>query len=111
MPTWLSSPGPVLLHRFVRKSKYDPLVDKVELLEANQQYANIQHPDGRESTVSFRDLAPCGNNEDISSTEEPERANIENALPSSDDNPERDTVRELVYTPSTTTFFNQSEGK
>ena len=112
LPTWLSSPGPVLLRRFVRKSKYDPLVDEVELFEANPQYANIRHPDGRESTVSLRDLAPCGNNEDISSsTEEPERANIENTSPSSDDNPERETVREPGYTPSTTipSLANQKE--
>ena len=112
LPTWLSSPGPVLLRRFVRKSKYDPLVDEVELLEANPPYANIRHPDGRDSTVSLRDLAPCGNNEDISSsTEEPERANIENTSPSSDDNPERETVSEPVYTPSTTipSLANQKE--
>ena len=112
MPTWLSSPGPVLLRRLVCKLKYDPLVDEIELLEANPQYANIRHPDGRDSSVSLRDLAPCGDNEDISSsTEEPERANIENTLPSSDDNPERETAREPVYTPSTTipSLANQKE--
>lgn len=35
LPTWLSTPGPVLLRRRVRASKYEPLVDEVELLEAN----------------------------------------------------------------------------
>ena len=60
--TWFSNPGSVLLKRYVRQSKYDPLVDEVELLEANPNYAPIRHPDGRESTVSLRDLAPFGEN-------------------------------------------------
>ena len=30
VPSWLNSPGPVLLRRFVRTSKNDPLVDQVE---------------------------------------------------------------------------------
>ena len=51
-PTWLSNPGPVLLKRHARHSKYDPLVDEVELLEANPKYAHIRHSNGRESTVS-----------------------------------------------------------
>jgi transposase InsO family protein len=60
LPTWLSNPGIVLLRRFVRHSKQEPLVDEVELLEANPQYAFIRYPDGRESTVSIKDLAPRG---------------------------------------------------
>ena len=59
LPTWLMSPGPVFLRRFVRHNKNDPLVDEVELLEANPTYAHIKYPDGRESSVSLRDLAPC----------------------------------------------------
>ncbi|XP_078487046.1 uncharacterized protein LOC144745128 [Ciona intestinalis] len=58
MPTWLLSPGQVLLRRYVR-SKGDPLCEQVELLNANNSYANIRHNDGRESTVSTSDLAPC----------------------------------------------------
>ena len=58
VPTWLSQPGPVLLKRHVRHSKYEPLVDRVHLLEANPQYAHIRFPNGRESTVSLRHLAP-----------------------------------------------------
>ncbi|XP_042232861.1 uncharacterized protein LOC121873374 [Homarus americanus] len=54
-----SCQGPVFLRRFVRSSKGDPLVDEVELLEANPTYAHIKYPDGRESSVSLRDLAPC----------------------------------------------------
>ena len=53
MPTWLSVPGPVLLKRHIRTSKTDPLVDEVQLLQANPQYAHIQHADVREATVSI----------------------------------------------------------
>ena len=59
LPSWLLSPGPVMLRRFVRKSKNDPLVDQVELTDANPTYARVKYMDGRESTVSLRDLAPC----------------------------------------------------
>ena len=58
LPSWMS-PGPVLLRRFVRTNAESPLVDPVELLDANPTYAHIRYPDGRESTVSLRDLAPC----------------------------------------------------
>ena len=47
------------MKRHVRQ-KYDPLVDEVELLEANPQYAHVRLPDGRETTVSIRHLAPRG---------------------------------------------------
>ena len=58
LPSWLVQPGPVLLRRFVR-NKNDPYVDEVELLEANSNFAQVRFPDGRESTVSVSDLAPC----------------------------------------------------
>ena len=35
-------------------------MDEVELIEANPQYAFIKRPDGTETTVSIKDLAPCG---------------------------------------------------
>ncbi len=60
IPTWLITPGTVLMKRHVRNSKYDPLVEEVELIESNPEYAYVRHPDGRESTVSLRHLAPCG---------------------------------------------------
>ena len=60
IPTWLATPGPVLLRRFVRQSKSEPLVDEVELVEANPHYAHIKFPNGQEDTVSIRDLAPIG---------------------------------------------------
>ena len=55
LPTWLSTPGPVLLRCHVRASKYKPLVDKVVLLEANPQYAHIRFINDCESTVSVTD--------------------------------------------------------
>ena len=58
LPTWHSHPGPVFLKRDVWLTKYDPLVDKVELIEANPFYAHIWHKDSSQSTVSFWDLAP-----------------------------------------------------
>lgn len=61
LPSWLTVPGPVFLKRHARSSKYDALVDEVELIDANPNYAHIKHSDGTESTVSLRDLAPLGN--------------------------------------------------
>ena len=58
LPSWLS-PGPVLLRKFVRSSKTDDLVEEVELTHPNPTYAHIRYKDGRESTVSLTDLAPC----------------------------------------------------
>ncbi|KFD63456.1 hypothetical protein M514_10596 [Trichuris suis] len=60
LPAWLWHPGPALLKKHVRSSKMDPLVEEVELLETNLQYAYVRLPDGRESTVSLRHLAPAG---------------------------------------------------
>ena len=49
---------PFLLKRHVRSNKADPLVDEVELLQANPHYAFVRYPDGRETTVSTKHLAP-----------------------------------------------------
>ncbi|KAK3887814.1 hypothetical protein Pcinc_008093 [Petrolisthes cinctipes] len=46
-----NSPGPVLLHKFVRTHKSD-------FVSATPHYATILYPDGRESKVSTNDLAP-----------------------------------------------------
>ena len=37
-----------------------PLVEEVELVSSNPQYALIKFSNGREDTVSVRDLAPVG---------------------------------------------------
>ena len=71
LPVWLTTPGPVLLRNFRRTSKYDPIVQQVDLIDANPQYAFIKYPDGRQSTVSLRDLAPLSSGEletDVSET-------------------------------------------
>ena len=61
LPNWLIQPGPVLLRRFVR-NKHDPLVDEVELLDANPRFANVRLRSGNEVTVSVSDLAFCLSN-------------------------------------------------
>ena len=58
IPSWLTNPGRVLIKNFNRQSKFDPLVEEVELVEANPEYAHIRYPSGRESTISLRHLAP-----------------------------------------------------
>ena len=35
-----------------------PLVDELELIEANPSYVHIQHKNGSQSTISLQDLAP-----------------------------------------------------
>jgi len=58
LPSWLLTPGAVLLRRHVRY-KGDPFCDPVELelVEGNPAYSVVRLPDGRENTVST-DLAP-----------------------------------------------------
>ena len=56
-PGWLSTPGQVLLKKHFRKSKYNPLIEEVKLIETNSQYAHIRYPNGKETTVSVRHLA------------------------------------------------------
>ena len=34
-------------------------MDQLELLESNPRYAHIRYPDGRERTVSLRNIAPA----------------------------------------------------
>lgn len=60
LPTWLSTPGPILMKNHNRGNKYEPLVQEVELIEANPEYAHVRLPDGRETSVSLRHLAPRG---------------------------------------------------
>lgn len=60
LPTWLTQPGPVLMKNHLWHTKYDPIVQEVELIEANPDYAYVKFPDGRESSVPVRHLAPKG---------------------------------------------------
>ena len=48
------------MKRPVRQNKYEPMVDKVELIDTNPEYAHVRLPDGRETTVLVRHLAPTG---------------------------------------------------
>ena len=63
MPSWLLNPGRVLLKKHVRTSKYEPLVEEVDLVETNPNFATVRNSNGRESTVSLRHLAPLGTGE------------------------------------------------
>ena len=65
LPSWLTTSGNVMLRRYVRHTKNDPLVDEVELTDVNPTYAHIRYPDGRESTVSLKDLSPCPSSPDL----------------------------------------------
>ena len=71
IPSWLAEPGPVYVKRHVRHSKFDPLVEKVYVLQANPHYAHIRYPDRRETTVSTKHLAPYGHVEAPNSTQVP----------------------------------------
>ena len=56
LPSWVK-PGPVFVKHHCR-NKTDLLVEEADLLEANPQYAHVRLEDGREISVSLRDLAP-----------------------------------------------------
>ena len=60
IPSWLIESDSVYVKQNVRNSKFDPLVDEAEVLQVNPNYAHIRYPDGRETTVSTRSLAPQG---------------------------------------------------
>ncbi|GFY21846.1 putative retrovirus-related pol polyprotein from transposon opus [Trichonephila clavipes] len=40
IPTWLTKPGPVLMKNQMRANKYEPIIQEVELIEANPDYAH-----------------------------------------------------------------------
>ena len=54
---WVLEPAPVYVRKHVL-DKYDPMLDEVDLLHANQNHAVVRYPEGREVTVSVRDVAP-----------------------------------------------------
>lgn len=65
LPSWLLETGPVLVKRHVRKSKYVPLVTKVDLVSVNPSFARVRYPCGREDSVSLRHLAPFPKDGDL----------------------------------------------
>ena len=46
LPSWLCKEGPILLRRRNRQDKTEPLVDMVELVATNPNYAVVRCPDG-----------------------------------------------------------------
>ena len=58
VPTWLSFPGTVYVRKHARQSKFEPQVEKADLIHATPQYARVRFGSGRETTVSLRDVAP-----------------------------------------------------
>ena len=60
VPTWLTEKDTALLKRNVRHSKQEPLCDEVEILHVNPSYAHVRTPDGREKSVSLKQLAQPG---------------------------------------------------
>ena len=56
-PIWMTEPGPVYVRKHVR-DKYDPVVEEMDLLNANPNYAAVRSPEGCVVTVSARDTAP-----------------------------------------------------
>ncbi|XP_047137877.1 uncharacterized protein LOC124814332 [Hydra vulgaris] len=60
IPSWLVNPGPVLIKRNAMQSKYEDSVNEAQLIEANPHYAIVRFPNGHETTVSTKQLAPIG---------------------------------------------------
>ena len=56
IPSWLPNPGPVFLRNFVR-NKGDSLCYKVEFIKSNLKFAHVHYKDGKECTVSTKNLA------------------------------------------------------
>ena len=47
----------MLVRCHVRRNKYEPHCDKVEIIDINPNHARVRHPAGREQVFSLRDLA------------------------------------------------------
>ena len=58
LPPWVHVNGKALVKKHVRSSKYDPWVEECEIIHATPSYAQIKTLNGKEQTVSLRDLAP-----------------------------------------------------
>ena len=93
LSSWMTIGSKAFMKRFVRHSKSDPLVDEVEIMHVNPNYAQVRCPNGQEMTVSLRNVAPCP--QEDTSDEEPdspltpvnneEASNLENDLPGEQD--------------------------
>ena len=95
----------------MRQSKYDPLVEEVEVLHANPQYVHVRLPSGVESTVSIRDLAPvAAPDAPTSSAPEHSSAGVEGTTTSSIPPAVEETVQ-VDITPSCTSPVPSDESE
>ena len=93
LPSWMTTGSKAFTKHFVRHFKSNPLVDEVQIIHVNPNYEQVRCPNGREMTVSLRNLAPCP--QEDTADEEPdspltpvnneEASNLENDLPSEQD--------------------------
>ena len=88
LPSWMTTGSKAFMKRFVRHSKSVPLVDEVEIIHINPNYAQVRCPNGREMTASLRNLAPCPQEDTadeepdspLSPVNDEEASNLENNL-------------------------------
>ena len=84
IPTWLTRFKSALLKRHLRGSKYEPLVETVEILKVNPNYAHVRFNNGRETTVSLCHITPLGDGMNSLNTEpdpmpgDPQELNVPN---------------------------------
>ena len=60
LPSWLINAKEAWMKTFVRRSKHDPEVEKVEIIHLNPHVTQVRLSDGREVSVNIRRLAPVG---------------------------------------------------
>ena len=65
VPSWLSSPGPILVKQHVCSSKYESLVEEADLIHATPSYAHVRFRNGHETKVSLRDVAPLADRDSL----------------------------------------------
>lgn len=70
LPTWLATSEKVLMRKFNRNNKYQPLIEEVDLLYSNPNYSHVRLQDGRETTISNRHLAPIEDNTEAQISED-----------------------------------------
>ena len=57
--SWMTSGSKAFPERFVLHFKSDPIVEEMEIIHVNPNYAQMRCSNGREVTVLFKNLAPC----------------------------------------------------
>ena len=109
LPSWLLNPGTVLLKNYYRTSKYEPIVNEVELIDANPHFAKIRYQDGSEANVSIKDLAPAGGGDSLKTTFESLITNSQSNVPSEFNfNPEIPNDSEIDKTSNKLDFKNDN---